>query len=184
MNNTIRMSVAAAMVGLSGITNAVSPAVSVDELPILAQESQHATAAKRVSALFTRAHYKEVMLDNALSEKVFDRYLRSLDVNRNVFLESDIASLNKYRDEFDEAVERGRLDAAYAVFSVNLQRRIERYEYALSLLATPFDFEKKGDVFAFDREEAPWPKNIAELDELWRQRVKYDALNLKLNGAV
>ncbi|MDN4504211.1 carboxy terminal-processing peptidase [Alteromonadaceae bacterium BrNp21-10] len=182
MNNILCMSVAAAMVGLSGFANAVTPAVSVDELPVLEQESQHATAAKRVSALFTRAHYKEVMLDNVLSEKVFDRYIRSLDVNRNVFLESDIKELEKYRDKFDEALDRGRLDAAYSVFSVNLHRRIERYEYALSLLPTKFDYEAKGDVFAFDREEAPWAKNVAELDELWRQRVKYDSLNLKLNG--
>ena len=34
----------------------------------------------------------------------------------------------------------------------------------------------------YDREEAPWAKNVAELDELWRQRVKYDALNLKMAG--
>ena len=60
--------------------------------------------------------------------------------------------------------------------------RVERYEFALKQLDTPFDFEKAGDKFYYDREEAPWATNMAELDELWRQRVKYDALNLKLAG--
>ncbi|MGB6137347.1 MAG: carboxy terminal-processing peptidase, partial [Shewanella sp.] len=39
-----------------------------------------------------------------------------------------------------------------------------------------------GDAYEFDREDAAWPKDEAEVNELWRQRVKYDALNLKLTG--
>jgi carboxyl-terminal processing protease len=38
------------------------------------------------------------------------------------------------------------------------------------------------EVIELDRSEADWPQNRAELDELWRKRVKYDALNLKLTG--
>ena len=68
------------------------------------------------------------------------------------------------------------------MYNINLERRVERYEFALKQLDTPFDFEKAGDKFYYDREEAPWATNMAELDELWRQRVKYDALNLKLAG--
>ncbi|MGK5643677.1 hypothetical protein ACSNOK_36600, partial [Streptomyces sp. URMC 126] len=34
----------------------------------------------------------------------------------------------------------------------------------------------------YDREDAAWPVDTAELDELWRQRVKFDLLNLKLTG--
>lgn len=182
MNNLLRVSVAAAIVGMSMAAVAVNQADIVENLPVLKQESQHATAAKRVSALFTRAHYKEVSLNDQLSEKIFDRYIRSLDANRNVFLASDIDDLQKYRDSFDEALERGHLDAAYDIFNLNMKRRVERFEYALSLLDKPFNFEKAGDSFSFDREDAAWPKNEAELNELWRQRVKYDALNLKLNG--
>ncbi|WP_416304848.1 carboxy terminal-processing peptidase [Neptunicella sp. SCSIO 80796] len=182
MKNFLRVSVATAIVSMSMSAVAVNQADSVENLPVLTQESQHATAAKRVSALFTRAHYKEVALNDQLSEKIFDRYIRSLDTNRNVFLASDIKTLQKYRDSFDEALERGHLDVAYDIFNLNMERRVERFEFALSLLDKPFDFEKKGDSFTFDREDAAWPTNQAELDELWRQRVKYDALNLKLNG--
>merc|ERR1712063_226427 len=44
----------------------------------------------------------------------------------------------------------------------------------------PFDFAKENDKFYYDREDADWAKDTAELDEIWRQRVKYDALNLIL----
>ena len=56
-----------------------------DTLPILAPESQHATSSKRVTAQFTRAHYTQVKMDDALSEKIFDRYIKQLDYARNVF---------------------------------------------------------------------------------------------------
>src|SRR5690606_16085908 len=36
--------------------------------------------------------------------------------------------------------------------------------------------------YEFDREQAPWPTTTAELDELWRKRVKSDALSLALTG--
>lgn len=182
MNNAVRLSVATAILAMSHGAGAVSPSEKIEGLPVLEQESQHATAAKRISALFTRAHYKEIELDDQLSDKIFHRFLRTLDLNRHVFLASDIQQLSKYENVMDEALKKGKLDAAYEIYKLNLQRRIERYEFALSLLENPFDFEKKGDVFSYDREDAEWAKDVTELNELWRQRVKYDALNLKLAG--
>jgi carboxyl-terminal processing protease len=154
----------------------------VDSLPILAPESQHAASSKRVTAQFTRAHYSKVDMDDALSEKIFDRYIKQLDYARNVFLATDIEDFQKHRLEFDQIISRGKLDIAYGIFNLNLQRRAERYDYALSLLEKEaFDFTIN-EVYNFDREEADWPKDSAELNELWRLKVKYDALNLTLAG--
>jgi carboxyl-terminal processing protease len=150
-----------------------------DELPVLTPESQHATATKRIAAQFTRAHYKPINIDDLLSEQVFERYIKQLDFMRNVFLVTDITDLAKYKHDFDSVVARGQLDIAYEIFNLNLQRRLERYQYALSLLEKPFDF-KKDESYLFDREESPWAKDLAELNELWRLKVKYDVLNLTL----
>lgn len=179
MTNLLRVSIAAAFVSIGA---QASDNTESRQLPLLEQESQHSVSAKRISSHFLRAHYKEIDLNDALSEKVFDRYLRSLDLNRNVFLASDIQTLEKYRLKFDDAIEKGTLDLAFDIYRLSLQRRIERFDFAISLLEKPFDFEKKGDAFNYDREESDWAQSEAELDELWRQRVKYDALNLKLAG--
>jgi len=161
---------------------AVESTDKLDTLPILAPEGQHATSSKRVTAQFTRAHYTQVKMDDVLSEKIFDRYIKQLDYARNIFLATDIDDFQKYRFEFDRIIARGKLDVAYEIFNLNLQRRLERYEFALSLLDNkPFDFTKD-EVYNFDREEAAWPKDIAELNALWRLKVKYDALNLTLAG--
>ncbi|GGD52347.1 carboxy terminal-processing peptidase [Lacimicrobium alkaliphilum] len=182
MNHAIRVSVATALLVLSGHSAAVPGTAGIEDLPDLEQESQHAVASKRVASLFTRAHYKNIELDDEMSSKIFDRYLQGLDSNRNIFLASDIVRLEQHRDTFDDSLQRGNLSPAYDMYKLNIKRRAQRYEYALSLLEEPFDFEKQGDAFHYDREEAEWPKDQAELDELWRQRVKYDALNLKLAG--
>jgi carboxyl-terminal processing protease len=148
---------------------------------VLAPESQHATASKRITAQFTRAHYKKIQMNDSLSQEIFDRYVKQLDYNRNVFLADDIKGFEKYALDFDSVIARGKLDIAYDMYNLNLQRRLERYQYALTLLDVAFDFTKKESYF-FDREDAAWAKSSAELDSLWRMKVKYDALNLILAG--
>ena len=182
MIKSIRLSVISALVVIGSNAAAIESGESVKALPHLEQESQHAVSAKRISSQFLRAHYKPIELNDALSEKIFERYLKSLDFNRNVFTAADIKKFDKYADHFDEAIEVGDLAIAYEIYQVNMEKREKRFEYALTLLDKEFDFEVANDAFEFDREDAPWPKDEAELDELWRQRVKYDALNLKLTG--
>lgn len=182
MNKFLRVSACSALFCLSTVAIAVSSTNPVDELPNLEQESQHSASAKRISSHFLRSHFKPIELNDELSEKVFDRYIRSLDSNKNVFLASDIKALEAQKFSLDDAVGRGNLSDEYKIYTLSLKRRIERYQYAISLLDKPFDFEKKGDVLEYDREDAAWPETTEELNELWRQRVKFDALNLKLAG--
>ncbi|KXI29046.1 carboxy terminal-processing peptidase [Paraglaciecola hydrolytica] len=182
MIKSIRLSVLSALVVMGTNALAIESAESVKGLPHLEQESQHAVSAKRISSQFLRSHYKPIELNDALSEKIFQRYLKSLDFNRNVFTAADIKSFDKYAKHFDEAIEVGDLAIAYEIYQINMEKREKRFEYALTLLAKEFDFEVENDAFEFDREKAAWPKDEAELNELWRQRVKYDALNLKLTG--
>lgn len=153
----------------------------IPQVPQLNQSAQHATASKRIAALFTRSHYLPVQLNDELSSRVFDLYLRNLDYFRNVLLKSDIDAFEAYRHQFDDAINKGNLDFAFDMFNLTLARRLERFEYALTLLDKEFDFSQD-DKYHYDREDAQWPATTAELDELWRQRVKFDTLNLKLTG--
>ena len=165
-------------------------------LPVLAPETQHATASKRITARFTRGHYKKVKISDSLSQEVFERFVKQLDYSRNVFLATDIADFQKQSLAFDDVFARGKLTAAYDIYNLNMQRRLERYQYALNLLnaepivskskeddaqQAPFDYTKD-EVYVYDREEAPWAASTAELDELWRIKVKSDVLNLLLAG--
>jgi carboxyl-terminal processing protease len=112
---------------------------------------------------------------------VYDRYIESLDFNKSVFLASDIAAFEKYRNDFDNAITTGKLGFTFDIFNLSLKRRFERYDYSLSLLDKEMTFDKDDEYF-FDREDSAWPASQAELDEIWRERVKYDALRLKMTG--
>ncbi|QSX28612.1 carboxy terminal-processing peptidase [Shewanella cyperi] len=177
---TLAASVASALAAFSAW--AIPPAIQVSELPSLEQEPQHKVASKRVADLFTRSHYHRFNLDDGFSASIFDRYLEQLDYRRNVLTQADIAGFNSYATQFDDMLKNGDLSGAYTMFDLAQRRRYERFAYALSLLDAKMNFDEPGDAYEYDREDAPWPKDEAELNELWRQRVKYDALNLKLTG--
>ncbi|MDK2593734.1 carboxy terminal-processing peptidase [Pseudoalteromonas obscura] len=160
---------------------AANSVVTEKDIPVLKPELQHATATKRVTSKFTRDHYKRFKLNETLSEEIFDRYVETLDYNKSIFLQSDVDAFKQYKAKFDEALMSGKLDFAFEMFNVSMQRRFERFEYAISLLDKEMKFDTP-DAFYYDREEAKFAKDQAELNEFWRQRVKSDALRLKLTG--
>lgn len=177
---SLAVSIAGILIGSSAW--AIAPAIQIDELPSLVQEPQHKVASKRVADLFTRSHYHRFSLDDAFSEQIFDRYLKQLDYRRNVLTQADVQSFEKYRHQFDDMLKNGDMTGAYDMFDLAQKRRYEGFVYALSLLDKEMDFSQAGDKYEYDREDAPWAKDESEIQELWRQRVKYDALNLKLTG--
>lgn len=174
-----------AVVGLclaafAGHNFAVEPTLKESELVIPTPAENHALSTKRVTARLTQSHYHKFTLDDTFSEKIFNRYIDWLDGAHNTFLQSDIDEMReKYATKLDEQLYEGKLDIAFEIYDLMTKRRYERYKYALSLLDKEPDL-KSNDQIENDREKAPFPKTLAEADELWQQRVKNDVINLYL----
>lgn len=166
---------------LLSLSATASEIPSKTDIPVLSQETQHAAASKRVTNLFTRSHYKNFELDDALSAKVYERYFENIDYNKSIFLSGDIAKFSAFENRFDDALASGNLKIAFDIYNLGMQRRFERFEYAISLLEKPMDFTK-ADKYYYDRKESEWAKDKTALNEIWRQRVKYDALSLSMTG--
>ncbi|WP_318438184.1 carboxy terminal-processing peptidase [Photobacterium leiognathi] len=181
MNCRFRFSLIAAGMMLAASAQASEAKYSLSDLPQLAPEKQHATASKRVASRFTRSHYKHFSLDDKFSGQVFDRYIEMLDYNKSFLTASDVKQFERWRNQFDDQLQSGDTSGAFDIFNKVLQRRFERYQFALSQLNNEIKFDKDED-FVIDRSELEWPKDQAELNEIWCKRVKYDALNLKLAG--
>ncbi|OIM97364.1 C-terminal processing peptidase [Idiomarina sp. MD25a] len=175
---------ALALLVLAPSALAIPPTHDISELPTLEQDSQHDTVSERVLAYFTRYHFSQPELDDQLSEQIHERYLEMLDFNKMFLLKSDVAASEEYARLFDDMLESGELEIAYDLYQTSLERRFQRYVYALSLLDEdkPMSFDKEGEKYYYDREEADWAEDEDALNELWQKRVKYDALNLKLAG--
>ncbi len=181
MNCRSKVTLIAASLWLAASAQALEAKLHKDDLPVLTPEIQHETASKRVTSRFTRSHYKHFSLDDDFSKAIFERYVEMLDYNRNIFTQADIDSFKKWSIELDDQLKAGNNQIAFDVYNLSMQKRFERFTYALTLLDKEITFDNNDEI-ELDRSEKAWPKNEAELNELWRKRVKYDALNLKLTG--
>ncbi|MDE1897984.1 MAG: carboxy terminal-processing peptidase [Xanthomonadaceae bacterium] len=136
----------------------------------------------QLSARFlTRYSYEALPLDNAMSERVFKAYFDALDGEKLFFTQADVDRFASLRDGLDSAIWTGDMSGPFAIFNLYEQRVAERVAYARSQLAKGFDFNRE-ESFDLDRRHAPWAKDTAALDDLWRKRVKNDWLRLKLAG--
>ncbi|BCO28262.1 tail-specific protease [Rhodoferax lithotrophicus] len=163
-----------AVQGVSAVVNQTTPVA-------LAPQAQEARAAHVAAALLSRYHYKAMPLDEALSGRIFDQYLKTLDPEKTFFVQSDIDQLAKRRTKLGSDMVKDDLSAPFAIFNLYIKRATERLTYARTLLKTGFDFQKS-ESYQFSRQKQAWPKDEAEVRELWRKRVKSDWLRLRLAG--
>jgi carboxyl-terminal processing protease len=176
------VAVCASAVGLAALLGAaMTPPAAIPAVAALAPTDQENYVARRVSDIIAREHYRRAPLDDRLSSLILDRYLDSIDGGRSYFYASDIAEFEKYRYELDDAIKAGDVEPAFVIFRRYQLRSRERMNYAIELLAKKPDFDVD-ESFNFDREKEPWPANAAEMNELWRKRVKNDALSLVTAG--
>lgn len=176
-NRRIHWLAGLAAVLLASQSIASTPKVQADEP--LVPESRHEDIGKLVTQFVQKSHYLHIAVDDDLSSRVMDRYIESIDRNRVYLLESDIEFFEQHRHRLDDIVRNEPLDPVFDMFSIYRTRVRERFQFALTLLEEQPDLTVE-EEYQFDRSETPWAKTPAELDEIWRLRVKNDVLNLAL----
>jgi len=165
---------------LSGSARAPASTLLLPAGAIAPTDAQKSTA-RKVGRILEEAHYSRAHIDDKMSEQVFQRYLDFLDGQRSYFLASDIAEFQAFRLKFDDMIRTGDVAPAYLIFARFQQRNRERIEHAIDLLKSQPDWSVN-ETFEFDRQKAPWPVSDAEMNDLWRKRVKNDVLSLLLTG--
>lgn len=131
-----------------------------------------------------QGHFRQHRLNNDYAEKFFDRYIESWDPQRLHFTQGDLAEFASYRTNLDNLTLAKNRAAdttpAYRIFNRFRERLDQRVAYCLDLL--------KNEKFAFDadeqvtinRKEEPFPADLNEARELWRQRVRNEYLSEKI----
>jgi carboxyl-terminal processing protease len=168
------------LLAATAATGISSPAVHLPEGAIQPTLRQRQLA-PQIASILEQNHYSRRLIDREFSAQVFNRYLDALDGQRGYFTAADVAAMAKCCSGFDDMIHTGQLDPAFLIFSRLQQRNRERMQYALEQLASEPNW-KLNESYLADREHAAWPKDTAELNELWRKRVKSDALSLMLTG--
>ncbi|MGO2580823.1 MAG: carboxy terminal-processing peptidase [Halomonas sp.] len=138
-------------------------------------------AAVEIADSLRYGHYADINFDEAWSEDVFQRYLDILDNQRAYLLRSDIEPYRHLESDMADAIFNGDLDEAFALYDAFSERQRSRLESLLAQLDEGLDFNfESNERLEIDREDAPWATRQSELDDLWRKRLKNDALTLAL----
>ncbi|RCL29061.1 tail-specific protease [Pseudomonas sp. AFG_SD02_1510_Pfu_092] len=173
----------ALMIGLGGLTLGGN-AAAANKWDSLQPDRDEIVASLNVVELLKRHHYSKPPLDDARSVIIYDSYIKLLDPARSYFTAADIAEFDKWKTQFDDFLKSGNLDPGFTIYKRYLDRVKQRLDFALAELnkgVDKIDFNAK-ETLLIDRKDAPWLKDQAELDELWRKRVKDEVLRQKIAG--
>ncbi|MBA4501248.1 carboxy terminal-processing peptidase [Marinobacterium marinum] len=146
----------------------------------LAPAPVHSQTLLDVVTALQQGHYNQVTFDDRLSSAVLDQYLSILDPERSYFYADDITEFEAFRSQLDDDILAGKSNAAFVIFNRYQERRSERIDYILTQLQhAEWDFTRD-ESLPTSRSEAPWPDGTAEMNDIWRKRLKSAVLSLKL----
>ena len=132
--------------------------------------------------LLARQHYLQRPLDDALSSRLLDRFLDTLDPQRVSFLQSDVEAFEPLRTTLDDrTAQRGDTAPARQIFSRFLERVDAQVAYAQEALQSETFAFAGNETYLLERENQPRPRDLEEAKQLWRDRLRYEYLQEKLN---
>jgi carboxyl-terminal processing protease len=154
------------------------------ELRPLKPESAHPKTNQEIVLSLLKSHYSSPTIDDNLSLKMFDSYLKSLDPNKLYFTQADVKVFQKNSLSLDNALLTNDLAPAYEIFNSYQSKLVNRMEWVLELLD---DKERKwsfdsNEELLIDRTETAWEASEAALDQLWTKRITNSMLGLVLAG--
>lgn len=125
-----------------------------------------------VGAILTQGHYEPKDLNDDFSKKIYAKYFEDLDPEENIFLQSDLKSLDKFSTRIDDEVKGAPVEffkAAGVIFDTRVKELEDVYKAAL---AKPFDFSAN-ETYVGDDDKKHFPADETARKEQWRKYLKY-----------
>ena len=130
-------------------------------------------------------HFLRHPLDDEFSQKFYERYLETFDPQHIHFTEADLAEFDSYRTNLDDLTltrqQVADVTPAYKLFARFMERLEQRVAYVETLLKNEkFQFDDDERIL-LNRKDAPYPRDLDEAHQLWRQRLRFEYLQEKLS---
>ena len=139
------------------------------------QPSQRQKLLATVGVLLASQHYSPKAIDDAFSKKLFTAYLKALDPEKTLFLQSDIAGFKKFENSLDDEISGSPIAFVPAVSEVYTKRLNEIILLYKDILKMPFDFNAKDSVL-LENEKQEFASTAAVRKERWRKQLSYAVL--------
>jgi carboxyl-terminal processing protease len=156
---------------------------TVNHKPLKSTEAQKNATLEILNTLAQR-HFVELSIDDSLSARFLNNYIKQLDPNKLFFLQSDIDEFTAKQFLLDDELKAGKNTTGFEIYSrlrTRMDKRLSQVIASLSKGAEPIDFSIDEEM-PIDDEVSQWPQTTAESDELWRKRIKSFFLTQKLAG--
>lgn len=134
---------------------------------------------KIVSAMVQNYHINRPKVNDDLSVKLLEGFLKDLDPQKIYFNASDFADFNRFRTTLDDMIKSGNPDFARYVFQRYRKRLTARMEVAQQLIDQEFEFSTEESI-VIDGDELDWTDE-AGIAERWRKRIKLELLSARLD---
>lgn len=121
------------------------------------------------------AHYSPGEVNDSLSRRIFDEYLKDIDYTKRFLIKEDVEAMKKFRYLIDDQINKG----SYEFFELSydlLTRRIEQNKaWYKEILSKPFDFAADENI-ELDYKKMDFPATVQEQKEVWRKALKYETM--------
>ena len=128
-----------------------------------------------VAILMEKQHLTGQRLDDKVSERCLETFIKDLDPLKLFFYQSDVDEFMRNRTELDNQFKRADIRFAYDVFARFLARVDERIKIADAELNKQHDFTVDEQMIR-DPKAATFARTPEEAADRWRQRVKFDLM--------
>jgi carboxyl-terminal processing protease len=127
-----------------------------------------------------RQHYNHYPLDDELSRKAFDLYIKQLDHQKRFLLQEDIQMLGAYKTYIDNEIRRGNIHLPLYSARIMEKRIPVLAEMVEEILDERFDYTRK-EALETDEDKMDFCADLEALRERWRKTLKYQTANTYLD---
>jgi len=120
-------------------------------------------------------HFSPQSIDDDFSEKVYNKYLERIDVNKRFLTKDDVENLEKYKFKIDDEIEASNYEFFDYASKILDDRINDTKGFYSEILDKPFDFNMV-ENFESDAEKINYVSNTKQLKERWRQTLKYQTI--------
>ena len=148
--------------------------------PTESSEIRHRKLLSTVGRLLESEHYSPRIIDDKFSKEVFDAYLKTLDPEKNILLQSDIDSLKVFATSIDDEIHGAAIQFEPAANAMYERRAKEVKSIFENVIEKPFDFTMD-DSLMVDADKMNYASSEVERIKRWSQAIKYKVLDRYVN---
>ncbi len=134
---------------------------------------------RHLIGLYLKMHFANSSFDDEMSRRTLDNFIKSWDPGKVYFLKADVKALeDKYATKLDDMITDANCSALDEVMKVYSKRFFERQKTIAQAIDAKHDFTVD-EYMDIDRKKMEFAATTEEISERWRQRVKFQLLQMK-----